>query len=113
MFNVYRSTFKIMEKLKQRWNINSTFQLLIILLVFTINGSLSVALAKPFMEFIGLSLETLHPIAFWSFRILLMFVLYQILLVVIGTIFGQHKFFWEMEKKMLSRLGLSRIFNDG
>jgi len=99
-----------MEKLKQRWNINSNFQLLVILLVFTINGSLSVALAKPFMQFIGLSLETLHPVLFWSFRILLMFVLYQILLVVIGTLFGQHTFFWNMEKKMLSRLGFNRFF---
>ena len=101
-----------MKKLKQRWNINSNFQLVIILLVFTINGSLSVALAKPFMQFIGLSVETLHPLVFWSFRIVLMFVLYQILLVVIGTLFGQHKFFWNMEKKMLSRLGFKRLFSD-
>jgi len=99
-----------MKKLKQRWNINSNFQLFIILLVFTINGLLSVAIAKPFMQFIGLSLEILHPVIFWSFRILLMFVLYQILLVVIGTLFGQHKFFWNMEKKMLLRLGFKKLF---
>lgn len=99
-----------MKKLKQRWNINSNFQLFIILLVFTINGLLSVAIAKPFMQFIGLSLEILHPVIFWSFRILLMFVLYQILLVVIGTLFGQHKFFWNMEKKMLLRLGFKKFF---
>jgi len=99
-----------MKKLKQRWNINSNFQLFIILLVFTINGSLSVAIAKPFMQFIGLSLEILHPVIFWSFRILLMFVLYQVLLVVIGTLFGQHKFFWNMEKKMLLRLGFKKFF---
>ena len=99
-----------MKKLKQRWNINSNFQLFIILLVFTINGLLSVAIAKPFMQFIGLSLEILHPVIFWSFRILLMFVLYQVLLVVIGTLFGQHKFFWNMEKKMLLRLGFKKFF---
>lgn len=101
-----------MKKLKQRWNIDSNFQLVIILLVFSINGSLSVALAKPFMQFIGLSLETVHPMVFWVFRILLMFVLYQILLVVIGTLFGQYKFFWNMEKKMLSRLGFKKLFHD-
>jgi len=42
-----------MEKLEQRWNINSNFQLLVILIVFTINGSLSVALAKPFCNLLG------------------------------------------------------------
>lgn len=101
-----------MKKLKQRLNIDSNLQLLIILLVFAINGSLSVVLAKPFMQFIGISISTIHPILFWSFRILLMFVLYQILLVVIGTLFGQHKFFWNMEKKMLSRLGFKKLFQD-
>ena len=104
--------YTIMKKLKQRWNINSNLQLFIILLVFTINGSLSVALAKPFMQSVGLSLNTVHPVLFWSLRIGIMFILYQILLVIIGTIFGQHTFFWNMEKKMLSRLGFKRFFND-
>jgi len=40
-----------------------------------------------------------------------MFVIYQVLLVILGTLFGQHKFFWNMEKKMLSRIGLKRLFN--
>jgi len=99
-----------MNKLKQRWNITSNFQLIIIFLVFTINGSLSVAIAKPITNFIGISVETTNPFIFWTVRILLMFIIYQILLVVIGTLFGQHKFFWNMEKKMLSRLGLGNFF---
>jgi hypothetical protein len=99
-----------MNKLKQKWNIHSNFQLFIILLVFSINGSLSVALAKPFMKMIGLLENTTNPLLFWSTRIVLMFIIYQILLVVIGSIFGQHTFFWNMEKKMLSRLGLKKLF---
>jgi hypothetical protein len=35
-----------------------------------------------------------------------MFVFYQILLIVNGTILGQFKFFWAFEKKMLSRFGI-------
>ena len=99
-----------MKRLKQRWNITSNFQLLIIFLVFTINGSLSVAIAKPITNFIGISSETTNSLIFWTVRIFLMFIIYQILLVVIGTLFGQHKFFWNMEKKMLSRIGFGKYF---
>jgi len=78
--------------------------------VFTINGSLSVAIAKPITNFIGISSETTNSLIFWTVRIFLMFIIYQILLVVIGTLFGQHKFFWNMEKKMLSRIGFGKYF---
>jgi len=98
-----------MKKLKQRWNIESNFQLFIIFIVFALNGSLSVAIAKPLTKFIGISSETTNPFIFWTIRIFLMFVIYQVLLVVIGTLFGQYKFFWNMEKKMLSRIGLGKF----
>ena len=42
--------------------------------------------------------------------ILLIFPVYQILLVAFGWLFGQFKFFWNMEKKMLRRLGLGFLF---
>ncbi|WP_430966176.1 DUF6787 family protein [Spongiimicrobium sp. 2-473A-2-J] len=99
-----------MEKLKQRWNIESNFQILVIMIVFAINGSLSVALAKPLIHLIGISQETTNLFVFWTIRLLMMFVIYQILLVLIGTLFGQHKFFWNMEKKMLSRIGFKFFF---
>lgn len=98
-----------MHKLKKKWGITSSFQFIIILIVFTINGSLSVFLAKPVMGFINLHKESTHPLIFWPIRMVLIFVIYQITLVIVGTLFGQKEFFWNMEKKMLKRLGLSRI----
>lgn len=100
-----------MKKLKQKWKIKSNFQFTIILLVFTVNGSLSVALAKPLLKRIGVSPEVTNSWVFWPVRMLSMFVLYQILLVIIGTLFGQHKFFRNMEKKMLSRMGIMTLLN--
>jgi hypothetical protein len=41
----------------------------------------------------------------------LIFPIYQVLLVFFGFIFGQFKFFWNFEKKMLSRMGLGFLFN--
>lgn len=98
-----------MEKLKERWGIDSNFQIFVILLVFSINGSLAVFLANPITSFLGMSKETTAPIIFWPVRIFVVFIVYQITLVIVGTIFGQKKFFWNMEKKMLQRMGLGRF----
>lgn len=101
-----------MEKLKQRWGIDSNFQIVIIFLVFTINGSFAVFIANPITRFIGIAKETTNPFVFWPIRILVVFIVYQITLVIVGTIFGQKKFFWNMEKKMLKRIGFKRFFKD-
>ena len=104
-----------MKKLKERWNIQSNYQLTIIFVVFAITGSLSAYLAKPVLVILGVSREVfpdyfIGGFFYYSLRILIIFPIYQVLLVVIGSIFGQHKFFWNFEKKMLSRLGLGFLF---
>jgi hypothetical protein len=99
-----------MEKLKERWGIESNFQIFIIFVVFAINGSLSMYLTNPITELIGISKETTNPFLYWPIRIFVVFVVYQITLVFVGAIFGQKKFFWNMEKKMLQRMGFKRFF---
>ncbi|MFD1095781.1 DUF6787 family protein [Salegentibacter chungangensis] len=98
-----------MNKLKERWGINSNWQILVIFLVFAITGSTATKLAAPVCSFIGLDPESTHWSIYWFARIVLIFPLYQILLVSFGWIFGQFKFFWAFEKKMLGRLGLHKI----
>ncbi len=95
-----------MEKLKQRWGIDSNFQILVIFVVFAVTGSTAVKLVAPITGFIGLDRETTNAWLYWIIRILLIFPTYQILLVAFGWLFGQFKFFWNFEKKMLRRLGL-------
>jgi hypothetical protein len=101
-----------MEKLKQRWGLTSNFQVLLIIIVFSINGSFAAWVARPVTEFIGLSHETTNPWLFWPVRILLVFVIYQITLPLVGFCFGQFNFFWNFAKKMLSRIGLKRFLNE-
>ena len=98
-----------MNKLKQRWNITSNWQLAIIFIVFAITGSTAAYLSKPIMLLIGITKENLHWTIYWPLRILILFPIYQILLVIIGAIFGQFKFFWDFEKKMLYRMKLGFI----
>ena len=98
-----------MNKLKEKWGITSNFQIIIILLVFSITGSVAVWIAKPVLNLVGLDKEVVSPWLFWPIRIFIIFPIYQILIVIIGTFFGQFKFFWAFEKKMLSRLGFKRF----
>jgi len=98
-----------MNKLKEKWGITSNFQIIIILLVFSITGFVAVTIAKPVLNVFGLDKEVVSPWVFWPIRILIIFPIYQVLIVVIGALFGQFKFFWAFEKKMLVRLGFKRF----
>ena len=99
-----------MEKLKQRWGIKSNWQIIAILLVFSLNGSFAVWVAKPITAFFGLSSETTSLWIYIPLRVLLIFPIYQLTLPIVGWFFGQFKFFWEFEKKMLNRMGFGRFF---
>jgi hypothetical protein len=98
-----------MKKLKERWNVSSNGQLTLIFIVFAITGYSSLQIAIPFLSLVGIP-ETFQP--HWLYRvlrILLIFPIYQVLLVFVGFIFGQFAFFWEFEKKMLKRIKLDFI----
>ncbi|GAB2769581.1 DUF6787 family protein [Salinimicrobium soli] len=104
-----------MEKLKARWDISSNWQVILIIFVFAITGSSSVYVARPILEFLGITRVNFTPEFFWggisyyAIRILIIFPTYQLLLVTYGWIFGQARFFWNFEKNMLSRIGLARL----
>ena len=100
-----------MSDLKKRWGIETNFQLTIIFIVFAITGSASAWLSKPFCFWLGI---TKSDLGYWftPVRLILIFPLYQVLLVLIGFLFGQFKFFWAFEKKMLKRMGLGFIFKE-
>ena len=95
-----------MEKLKKRWGIDSNWQVMVIILVFSVTGYTSLLIAKPALTLVGLSQEATNPWIYRPLRILLIFPIYQVLIVLFGWLFGQFKFFWNFEKKMLRRLGL-------
>lgn len=100
-----------METFKERWGIKSNLQLAIIFVVFAITGSASAWLSKPFCFWLGIVKEDLEH-WFTPVRLLLIFPIYQVLLVAIGFLFGQYKFFWAFEKKMLKRMGLGFLFKE-
>lgn len=101
-----------MKKLKERWGINSNFQLVIIFIVFAITGSTSAYLSKPVLGWMGITKETLPLYLYIPLYLILIFPIYQVLLVSFGFIFGQFKFFWTFEKRMLKMMGFGFLFKN-
>lgn len=105
----------MIKYLKKKWGITSNTQLAIIFIVFAITGSASAKLAAPVLEFLGVQpldfvKVPLGSLIYTLLRIMIIFPIYQILLIVVATIFFQFKFFWEFEKKFLSKIGLKFLF---
>ena len=101
--------------LKNKWDIKSNFQLFIIFIVFGLTGSFSLKLAKPVLYYFGFNREIfndslLGDILYWIIRLIIIFPIYQLLLLFFGFIFFQFSFFWKLEKKILIKIGLGRFF---
>ena len=89
----------------RRLNIQSFYQFMVLMLVFAITGSLSLYITVELFQFIGLQAENLNPIIFWPIRIILLFIIYQVLLLLVALPFGQFQYFWKFEKNFLNRFG--------
>ncbi|RZJ72299.1 DUF6787 family protein [Flavobacterium sp.] len=101
-----------MKKLKERWGITSGFQLVLIFVVFAITGSSAAYLSKPILAWFGIVKGETSGWIYYPLYIVLIFPVYQVLLIAFGTLFGQFRFFWAFEKRMLKSLGLGFLFHD-
>ena len=88
-----------LEKLKKRWGVANTWQVVVILLVFSLAGSSILYVKGPVYKVLHIPAEA----SLWI-RIPLAIMMYQVLLLAWGTIFGHFGFFWEKEKKLFRLL---------
>ena len=98
-----------MGSFKERYNITSNWQYFVIVVVFALTGSSSALIAKPLLLLLGITKTSLAYPLYLILYIVVIFPIYQILLVSIGFLFGQFKFFWQFEKNMLRALKLGFI----
>ena len=78
---------------------NSLYQLIVVFLVFAISGSLSVYVSEPILSFLNYKEYVHNKIFQILLRLLIIFPIYQIILLVIGTVFGEFHYFWNFEKR--------------
>jgi hypothetical protein len=98
-----KSILIMFYRLKEKWEIKSNFQFFLIMLVFAITGSLSLIIADLLMPIIVGSKEI---VSFFKIiiRVVFIFPIYQFIILIVAFCFGQFKFFWKFEKKMLRRI---------
>jgi hypothetical protein len=91
------------EKLKKRWEVESNWQVLMILLVFAITGFSVLYVKNPVFEWCRY-----HHIENTWLKVLayigIMYPLYQFLLIFVGTILGQYRFFSKFLLRMNRRM---------
>jgi manganese efflux pump family protein len=94
---------KVKLYLEKRWGIVGWWQIAKIFMVFALTGSSSVFVGKKIMLLLGFTSET-NVWLYTSIRFVLVFIVYQVLLIWIGFLFGQFHFFWNLEKRIWNRL---------
>lgn len=90
------------DKLKQRWNLTSAWQVIIVLIVFACTGTTVLLIKRPLFNywFQGNDRPLWADITYY----VLILPVYNILLLAYGFVFGQFGFFWNFEKKFFGRL---------
>lgn len=93
-------SFGWIERLRKRWQLRSAWQVIIVLLVFACTGFTVMFLKKPILQLLETEDSSSASIAYY----LLILPLYNVILLAYGFVFGQFQFFWEFEKRFISRL---------
>ena len=97
----------IFKKIKSLFKVKDNIQLIVVFIVFAITGSLSVICSDLVLSYFDINSKRLDYSFYLILRILVIFPIYQVLLIIVGTAFGEFKYFWEFEKKFLRRIGIN------
>ncbi|MDC0183369.1 hypothetical protein OAJ43_04450 [Nitrosomonadales bacterium] len=93
----------MINKVRKSFKAENNWHLFIIFLVFAISGTLSVIVSGPIIDFLKINELVDSYSLYLTIKILIIFPVYQIVLLVVGSFFGQYRYFLDFEKKMLMR----------
>jgi hypothetical protein len=92
----------MLELLMKKWKVTKK-DLFIILLVFAITGLCTAYVSRAATGWVGFTMATN-----WGWKVLLRLGIlifgYQAILLTVAFLLGQFSFFWQFEKKLLTRL---------
>lgn len=89
------------DKLKQKWKVSGV-QFWLIMTTFAVTGSTTAWITRKITDWVGA--EKYSP-GWWGLKLSILLVGYQLLILFFGGLFGQFRFFWSYEKKILQKLG--------
>ena len=94
----------MIQSLINKFKAKSILHLFIIFLVFGLSGSFSLWISSPIMSVLDLKNTLNNYTLYILFRVLIIIPIYQLILIVIATLFGEFEYFWRFEKKILKRI---------
>ena len=91
------------NKLQQKWKVTGP-QLVLILCTFAVTGSLTAFISRSITSWVGFDEQTLF---IWKLLLRLSILVfgYQVIILIVSFFFGQFTFFWNYEKKILTKMG--------
>ena len=94
----------MIQNLIKKFKAKSKVHLLVIFIIFGLSGSFSLWISSPIMSALDLK-NMLNNYPLYIFlRFLIIIPIYQLILIVIATIFGEFNYFWRFEKQFLKRM---------
>lgn len=91
-----------LQKLQDKWKLNSLFQVIIVLIIFALGGSTCAFLGRQIMPAFGFESKNF---GYWVVYILLVTLLWPMCVLAYSIILGQYPFF----KKYLGQMGRRMI----
>jgi hypothetical protein len=97
-YKPYFCKVNFLKKLQDRWKVESTFQVVLILTVFALTGTTIVYLKGWLKPYIGDEwwMDIVYYVAILP--------VYNLVLLIYGFLLGQGKYFWEFEKRFIGRI---------
>ena len=72
---------------------SSKFHLIKIFIIFGIAGSLSLVLSEPLLQLVSIENYISNKFLYWLIRLILIFPLYQFVLIAVALLFGEFRYF--------------------
>jgi formyltetrahydrofolate-dependent phosphoribosylglycinamide formyltransferase len=92
------------QRLQKKWKVGGT-QLFLILCVFAITGTTTAYLTRQVTLWLDLNYTSAW---YWALKIGMLVFGYQVLILLFAIPFGQFRFFWNYEKKILRWMGIMK-----
>ena len=106
-FTILYICLYFIKKLEPKWEVKERWELIRIFIVFSLTGSSSVAIGRPFLSYMGINKDNLPNIVYYIVTIFFSLIFYQIFLIIISWLLGAYNgFFRDFSKRMLSRFGI-------
>ena len=81
---------------------NSKVHLLKIFIIFGLAGSLSVFLSDPLLQLVSIENYISNKFFYWLIRIILIFPIYQFVLIFLALVFGEFGYFKKIFTKFIN-----------